>query len=413
YDPKKDSFHMIQPGFTVGGPVLRNRLWFFLGFAPEYDSVFRKVNFAPATLPGNSALGLQDFTRDQQTYFTTLRLDATLTQKIRDFGWPTQGVDLSFQNSGEGAVDNTGAILPAGLQLPAGATTAPFNPNFTEVNASKHYQFNQGFAFFKGGWWGTHNFKVGYQYNRLTNVIDQHGNLPFVFVFPGGGPGGASYTPSTTFGNANCATLAAGAGAGNCAGQFGFVEVQDFATVLKTPSGKVAPAIDNNHALYVQDSWTVGHGLTLDLGARVEKESLPAPSGIGISTIRTINFGWADKVEPRLGAAWGSANGKFKVFGSYGVVNDVMKLLLAQTSFGAQGFETCAYPLGPDSSGTFSPSDMSFVFGQPGRACPTGVSNVGATFAGGVTPPSLMANGVGRIENLNFRPEEPIVPGLK
>ena len=76
YDPKKDSFHMVQPGFTVGGPVLRNRLWFFLGFAPEYDSVFRKVNFAPATLPGNSALGLQDFTRDQQTYFTTLRLDA-------------------------------------------------------------------------------------------------------------------------------------------------------------------------------------------------------------------------------------------------------------------------------------------------------------------------------------------------
>ena len=493
YDPKKDSFHMVQPGFTVGGPVLRNRLWFFLGFAPEYDSVFRKVNFAPATLPGNSALGLQDFTRDQQTYFTTLRLDATLTQKIRvfgswlnqyqrasgvslpardpiaqesgllnlsvntpltqfshglgysnpnatynvggdititphivsttrygyffnnyhDFGWPTQGVDLSFQNSGEGAVDNTGAILPAGLQLPAGATTAPFNPNFTEVNASKHYQFNQGFAFFKGGWWGTHNFKVGYQYNRLTNVIDQHGNLPFVFVFPGGGAGGASYIPSTTFGNANCATLAAGAGAGNCAGQFGFVEVQDFATVLKTPSGKVAPAIDNNHALYVQDSWTVGHGLTLDLGVRVEKENLPAPSGIGISTIRTINFGWADKVEPRLGAAWGSANGKFKVFGSYGVVNDVMKLLLAQTSFGAQGFETCAYPLGPDSSGTFSPSDMSFVFGQPGRACPTGVSNVGATFAGGVTPPSLMANGVGLIENLNFRPEEPIVPGLK
>src|SRR5439155_17946110 len=91
YDPKKDSFHMVQPGFTVGGPVLRNRLWFFLGFAPEYDSVFRKVNFAPATLPGNSALGLQDFTRDQQTYFTTLRLDATLTQKIRLFGsWLNQ-----------------------------------------------------------------------------------------------------------------------------------------------------------------------------------------------------------------------------------------------------------------------------------------------------------------------------------
>jgi len=39
-------------------------------------------------------------------------------------------------------------------------------------------------------------------------------------------------------------------------------------------------------------------------------------------------------------------NGKMKIFGSYGVVNDVMKLLLAQTSYGAQSFEECAYALG-------------------------------------------------------------------
>ena len=35
-----------------------------------------------------------------------------------------------------------------------------------------------------------------------------------------------------------------------------------------------------------------------------------------------------------------------KIFGSYGVVNDVMKLLLAQTSWGAQAYEDCSYPLG-------------------------------------------------------------------
>ena len=44
-------------------------------------------------------------------------------------------------------------------------------------------------------------------------------------------------------------------------------------------------------------------------------------------------------------------NGKLKIFGSYGVVNDVMKLLLAQTSWGAQAYEQCTYPLGPDASG--------------------------------------------------------------
>ena len=37
-----------------------------------------------------------------------------------------------------------------------------------------------------------------------------------------------------------------------------------------------------------------------------------------------------------------------KIFGSYGVYNDVMKLLVAETSFGAQAYEECTYALGPD-----------------------------------------------------------------
>src|SRR5438105_15543003 len=30
YNPKKDNFHHVQPGFTVGGPIMKDRLWFFL-----------------------------------------------------------------------------------------------------------------------------------------------------------------------------------------------------------------------------------------------------------------------------------------------------------------------------------------------------------------------------------------------
>ncbi len=37
-----------------------------------------------------------------------------------------------------------------------------------------------------------------------------------------------------------------------------------------------------------------------------------------------------------------------KIFGSYGVVNDVMKLLLAQTSCGAQAYELCTYRTWPE-----------------------------------------------------------------
>ncbi|MGA9884136.1 MAG: TonB-dependent receptor [Candidatus Acidiferrales bacterium] len=473
YNPSKDHFTTVQPGFTVGGPIVKNRLWFFAGFAPQYNSTAKTVDFdAPGNVYGN-----QYFTQDQQTYFTNVRLDAAVTQKIRlyaswlyqyqretgdtlpisdpvssessylnpsintpltnfshglgfaapngvynvgadvtltptiiattrfgyffenyhDFGWQTQTPDLNWATTGLGALDNAGNPLPASLQLPSGANTSAYTSTFTPFNANKHYQFNQDVSFFKSGWWGTHDFKIGYQLNRLENVINQNGNVPFAFVYAGAG---ASYSPSTTNGVANCATLVAEWGV--CAGQDGYLEVQDFATVL------AAPAIDWNHALYAQDSWNVGHGLTFNLGLRVEKESLPAPAGVNVPG---INFSWGDKIAPRLGVAWDpTGRGKMKLFASYGVVNDVMKLLVAQTSFGAQAFEDCTYAINP----TFNVSDIDLVF-KDGRACPSGPNNLNANFASGQTPTSLVdpGTGVSLIENVNFRPAEPVAPGVK
>jgi hypothetical protein len=500
YSPKKDHFRIAQPGFTVGGPIVKDRLWFFLGFAPYYDSVGRTVNFGPTSVCAamaasgapcpNQTLGNQIFNDDTQQYFSTARLDATLTPKIRvngswlyqysrasgvslptrdpiaseaptflntsiynnfgqyshglgysspnatynigaditlspqvvattrygyfftnyhDFGWPSVGSNLQYLVSGSGGVGNDGNPLPAALEQPQGTNTAAFDQSFTEVNASKHFQFDQDIAFFKSGWWGTHNIKGGYQLNHLSNVINQHGNIPLTQVYPGAGN---YYAASTATGGAACATLAAEWG--GCAGQYGYVTIEDFATVLKTPSGSVVPASDWNHALFVQDAWTVGHGLTLNLGLRVEKETLPAPSGIGVN-ISSINFSWSQKVEPRLGAAWGSRDGKMKIFGSYGVTNDVMKLLLAQTSWGAQGFENCSYPLGPDgTSAGFVNSDVNAEFNSIGRACPTGVATVGANFTGGAPSAALVDGGTGTslIENVNLRPEEPVAPGV-
>jgi hypothetical protein len=57
---------------------------------------------------------------------------------------------------------------------------------------------------------------------------------------------------------------------------------------------------------------------------------------------------------------------------------------------------------------------MSTVFIN-GRACPNGSSSQGANFAGGITPTSLTdaGTGVSLIENVNFRPWEPVAPGVK
>jgi hypothetical protein len=481
YNPKQDHFKNIQPGFSVGGPILKDKLFFFVGLAPLFNSVAKTVNFGS----NDGGAGNQYFTQDRQTYYTNARLDYALTSKIRlyaswlyqyaretgvnlpisdsttpsyentsigsplsafshglgwaapnatynfggditltpkiisttrfgyffenyhDFGWQTATPDLIWNTSGLNAaglpaLDNAGNPLPAALAQSLGTSTAPYTSTFTPFNANKHYQFDQDVAFFKGGWWGTHNIKVGYQLNHLVNVISQNGNVPLAFLNVGAG---TLHSPSTLTGGANCAALTTTWG--SCTGQYGYVTVQDFATVL------TSPASDWNHALFAQDDWNVGHGLTLNLGIRIEKESLPAPGGVKVSS---IDFPWSDKVAPRLGAAWDpTGHGKMKIFGSYGVVNDVMKLLLAQTSFGAQVYEQCSYALGPDGTPAgFSVADIDLIF-KSGRACPSGLPTTGANFASGSTPASLMdaGSGVSLIENVNFRPAEPVSPGVK
>lgn len=487
YSPRQDHIRILQPGFTLGGPIMKDRLWFFAGFAPQINTIGRTVDFSPSSIPSNAILGRQYFTSDSQQYYTTSRLDFVATSKIRlfaswlyqyqrltgnslpvadpvnaessylntyvnlpiityqhgigfsapnatynfggditltpqivsttrfgyffenyhDFGWQTSTPNLFWLASGS-ATDNLGLPMPQSLQIPGGTQTAPYNPSTAIFNANKHYQFDEDVAFFKSGWAGTHNIKVGYQLNHLVNQILQNGNVPLVYIVPAAG---ISNTPSTVSGAANCNALATANPWGFCAGQYGYAYVNDFSTILPQP------ASDWNHAFFVQDSWTVGHGLTLNLGLRVEKESLPVPAGIvpsGTTPPSAISFSWSDKIEPRLGAAWGSRNGKIKIFGSYGVVNDVMKLLLAQTSWGAQAFEKCYYALGPDANGTFTTADIDSVFVN-GRACPNGPATTGANFAGGVTPQSFTdaASGVSLIENINLRPWEPVAPGVK
>lgn len=484
YQPKKDHYHILQPGGTIGGPILKDRLWFFVGFAPQYTATGRTVNFgAPGSLLPTA--GLQQFTQDTQQYYGNARIDATLTQKIRlfgswltqytrqsgvnmpladstqgflneattvpitsyshglgysapnttfnfgsdititprlvsttrfgyffqnyhDFGWPTQGVDLDWRTSGISttgvpATDNTGSPVPVGLQQTRGTETAfAYKQQYTLFNAAKHWQFDQDIAVFKTGWAGTHNFKFGYQYNHLAINVSQNGNVPQVRLVPGSVANGIAYAPSTATGAAFCATAPYRTAAGSaCAGQYGYLYVLDFATV--------GSATDTNHGLFFQDSWTIGKGLTINAGVRIEKETLPPPPGQGLLAGHTINFGWGDKVAPRVGAAWDVFHtGKMKVFGSYGVTNDIMKLLLAETSWGGQVFEECVYAMGPNGAGSgFDPTAINAVYIN-GRACPSAAPNVGANWAGGTTP-----KGLSLIENINLRPFEPVSPGVK
>jgi hypothetical protein len=480
YRQAKNHFRYVQPLFTVGGPIMKDRLWMFVGLEPKYLSTSYRVNYGA----NQNNAGLQTFNQDQQTYFTTVRLDATVTQKLRvyaswlyqlqresgavlpvgdsttglfnpasttplfvyshsygyvapnqtlnigadlalssklvattrfgyffenyhDFGFPSGGSIFFWSTPGTtGAPDSVfdncvqpctpNVPLPGSLQQTAGFVTAGNDQNFTLRNASKHHQFSQDIAWFQGGRFGTHNLKFGYQLNHVSNDIFQRWNAPAVFLSVGAGN---FFSPGGDTGTANCAPFVALYG--NCAGQLGFLNVEDY--------GSYGYASSFNHSVYVQDAWTIGRGITINAGLRVEKEYLPGETTAGGFPAKPIQFGWGDKIAPRFGAAWDVfKDGRMKVFGSYGVYNDLMKLNLAISSFGGQYWQNCFYAVDSNGSNSgFDPSQINVVFGAGSRYC-TGDSTGGANFAGGTVPAGLTF-----LENQNFRGTEGVAPGLK
>ena len=462
YQPKRDKTRDNFPGFTLSGPILKDKLFFFVGFNPEFRNEERVVDMGSnGTLP---------FSRNSQTYYTNARVDAALTQKIRvfgswlyqyeretgealpfsdsttgyynassgsppyafshnlgfaapnvttntgldftitprlvatfrwgynfqnyhDFGYPTNGDIYIFQTSGVGALDNTGAPIPASSPLyqPGGYFNVANNIDSTIYDSSHRNQIDGDLAWFKSGWGGTHNFKFGYQMMRLSNAILQHWNEPEIDVYPGAGN---DYVIQGSVGAANCLTPGLTVNfnpdgtVASCAGRYGFAKLFDY--------GSGGQATSMNHAFFVQDAWTIGHGITINAGVRLEHEYLPAedqPLG-GIN--QPIQFGWGSKITPRIGAAWDVfRDGRMKVFGSYGAFTDVMKLNLAISSFGGQYWQNCYYAMNTDQIATLNP-----VFNSAERYCSGPNSASQGNFPGGqgATPPGFVF-----LENQNFR----------
>ena len=162
---------------------------------PHADSVNGLYNVDTASDPSSFSHSL-GYTAPNQTVNTGV--DWTITphmvattrfgyyfENYSNFGYPTTGAVNVWSVSGIGGTDVNGNPLPASLQQGEGFQTAAYNSNTTSYNANKAIQFDQDVAWFKSGWGGTHNFKFGYQLNRLSNFISQHANVPIVNIDPG------------------------------------------------------------------------------------------------------------------------------------------------------------------------------------------------------------------------------------
>ncbi|HXK59620.1 MAG TPA: TonB-dependent receptor [Acidobacteriota bacterium] len=371
--------HRNEIGGSIGGPILRDKLFFFTSISPEFRH--REANIVTESGQGPSSTFEADnkyinaFTKlswdphDRlRTNFTwlhtTSRQDGTIPaytgtvpnstrqtlqaiEYLRPQGWymPKNSYtgNLDFLISNDSLVsfrggyfwDNYKNVNPISIPQVAYGNSAmdlPFEnfpeelkqvqgwynvPNstvtFFDITTRGFFQGDYSKTFELGG---THNFKAGAGVQKLTNKVDQNyqaGQAVMIYW-------------DTAF--KSLATGETGRGI------YGYYRLREVGT-----QGSTGSTIDH---LYFQDQWRIHPRLTLNLGLRTEKETIPAFRVKAYA----VKFGWGDKLAPRLGAAYDLfGDGKVKIYGSWGRFFDWTKYELVRGSFGGDIWRDHYYAL--------------------------------------------------------------------
>jgi len=377
FDPKTKD-HRNEAGGSVGGPIMKDKLYFFLSFTPEIRSRERVVAFQNGTGPNST------FKSDYDYYNLFSKLSWDLTSRIRtNFTWlhtSTKETGQLPSYNGSSAGSNLGTLVAneplrgQGWALPKNSYTGTMditltntsllslrggyfwdnykdfgipNKHQTRYNASaiglpftipqELIQANNYFdvpltevnnfdittrGFFQGDYsktfnaGGTHNLKGGLGVQKITNKVDTG--------YQGGGYNVAIFW-NRPFTNLDGITDR---------GQYGYYRIRSIGT-----SGSTGSAI---HHVYIQDQWRVHPRLTLNIGLRTERETIPAFR----EKAYAIRFGFGDKIAPRLGASYDLfGNGKLVLKGSWGRYYDWTKYELVRGSFGGDLWTEYYYSL--------------------------------------------------------------------
>jgi hypothetical protein len=434
YIPKKDGRDIVEPGYEASGPLMANKLWLFSSYIPTLDTIHRTVNFTGAN-PGARTLtssfvqhnmynrldyspfdklrlfGAWNYSYGRQTGQlvlpdsavgqrniqastdpNTLRSDAGFTypDSVYSFGgdWtPTSKLVVSarfgyfFSNVEQRGIpsgiryvyqatvnadskDLTGAAFPSSAFNTSGFANIP--SNIARIyDAFKRKSFNIDASYLAHGL-GTHTFEFGYFQQSQSNAVLNGYQGAIVDLW-----WGQSYQPLTSASacdsviNQNIAQYGAALG-NNCQGLYGYFQVGGQAVTNTGGTTQYA------HEFYVQDSWQVARGLTLNLGVRFNQERLPAYDPVRFPS---LEFGLGKKIAPRIGGAYDLLhNSKIKVFASYGVFYDTMKMGLARGSFGSDYWHQCVYALDTTNFSSIVPTDFSGDGGCPASGPAPGVN---------------------------------------
>lgn len=374
YTPKKDSYSDWYPGGLLGGRIIPNRVFFFVGYEPELEHTDRTIV---------NSTGSHLYTQDYTRHFFTGRIDYAASSKLQLYSsyiWspikhtgnlpnrdprvalPTNnlGIQGGYSPSQTATVGATYSATPkltlsarygykyfndkdnnygipgdpyfiyrtASSQagLPVQVTGANGYTNVSSTLTTYYDQTTRNNLYFDASYLQNilgqqHNFKAGYALNRVGNsVLSDYPNGYYQIYW------GQAYS------RANIA---------NVKGAYGYYTWEDGVRLDSTVNGR-------NQGFYIQDEWRLSRRLTANIGVRFENEFLPPyrAEQNGIKIANPVSFGWGDKIAPRIGVAYDLlGDGKWKLSGSLGYFYDVLKYNLARGSFGGEVWYTHVYTL--------------------------------------------------------------------
>lgn len=371
-----DSYRYLSPGATLGGYLKKDMLWFFAGYYPELTKYERPVTFLADGSSGvfeqkrkrdylNGKIDVMPFTKlhgyvgyiyspyrvlgdlparngssDPHTNFSergsrspaasyTFGADYTATPRLvlalrggynytnyKDYGVP-RGTSLYSNNN----TMYQSVIPPQWHQSYSGYYPGYGLNDMTVMERNKRFRTSANLSYIFNAA-GQHTIKTGWEMNKLNNATSSG-------YWPDG------YLRFYWNGTYNGQTSRLGE---SMRGTYGYLRYYLY--------GTAGEASSNNHSIFFQDSWQIRRNVTLQLGIRTEREFVPSFIVNDRIASKAIEFGFGQKIAPRLGVAWDvKGDGKWKVAGSFGLFYDLMKYAMPQGSFGGAKYQMWFYPL--------------------------------------------------------------------